>query len=104
MKTTKMLFVLVLSLIFSCAENENRDEKNLEVQTVIEEKSSLDEEMIFEEKIEVIVEQKEENIPTNSDAIELLEKVYEEQGNQHDEIITEEEIETIFEKNKYKKP
>ena len=104
MKTKEMLFVLFVALIFSCAENDNKNTKNLEIQTVIEEKKSLEEEMIFEEKLEVIVEQKEENIPTKSDATEVLEMVYEEQGNQHDESIIEEEIETVVEKNKYKNP
>lgn len=99
MKTQKMLFLLILSLIFSCTENENKDEKKLEIQTVIEEKDSLDEELIFEEELELVIEQKGANLPTKSETTEALETIYESKSNANDEIILEEQIETIVEQH-----
>lgn len=52
MKTKKMLFVLFVALVFSCTEKG----KNHKIQTVTEERSTLDEELIFEKKLEIIVE------------------------------------------------
>ena len=94
MKTKKMLFVLFVALVFSCTEKG----KNHKIQTVTEQRGPIDEEMIFEEKLEIIVEQKGANLTTKSETNEALETIYESKSNANDEIILE-ELETIVEQN-----
>lgn len=98
MKTKKMLFLLVVSLIFSCTDNDRKDDENHKIQTVTEERGSIDEELIFEEKLEIIVEQKGANLPTKSETNEALKTIYESKSNANNQIILE-ELETIVEQN-----